>query len=68
MIEDDEALCDILRRVSPSPAAIIIMSCVRDVATVAQRLGAVDHLRKPFDLASVTMLVTDAVQRATPET
>ena len=65
-IMDGWSFAEQYRRVAPAPAAIIVMSGVRDLATVAQRLGAVDHLQKPFDLATLTRLVTDAVRRAAP--
>ena len=64
-IMDGWSFAEQYRRVSQAPAEIIVMSGVRDVAVVAQRLEAVDHLQKPFDLATLTTIVGDAVRRAT---
>ena len=66
-IMDGWSFAEQYRRVSQSPAAIILISSARDLAGVSRSIGAASHLQKPFDLASVTMLVTDAVRRATPE-
>ena len=52
------------RRASKTPAAIIVMSGVRDLAAVSRMLGAAHHLQKPFDLAALSRLVAGAIPPA----
>jgi two-component system, chemotaxis family, chemotaxis protein CheY len=60
-IMDGWSFAEQYRRSSSEPAAIIVMSGVRDLAAVSRMLGAAHHLQKPFDLASLTKLVASAI-------
>jgi CheY-like chemotaxis protein len=60
-IMDGWSFAEQYRRVAKQPAAIIVMSSVRDLEGVSRSLGAAHHLQKPFDLASLTRLVAGAI-------
>ena len=54
------------RRAAAVPAAIVLMSANADLPSIAQQLGADDHLRKPFDLAELRACVADRLDGSGP--
>lgn len=47
------------RRVAVAPAAIVVMSGASDLPTIAGQLGADGHLKKPFDLDALYMVIAE---------
>jgi len=54
------------RRAASAPAAIILMSANRDLAGIAEQLGANGHLRKPFELDDLRSTVAELLSGAGP--
>lgn len=48
-------------KLMPNPPAVILFSASADLATLATRIGAVDYIRKPFDLDDLTERVERAI-------
>lgn len=56
-IMDGWSFAEQYRRVTATPAAIVLMSGAPDLARIASQLGADGHLQKPFDLPSLGAFV-----------
>jgi two-component system, OmpR family, response regulator AdeR len=46
-----------------NPPAVILFSASADLATLATRIGAIDYIRKPFDLDDLTERVERVIAR-----
>lgn len=54
-------------KLMPNPPAVILFSASVDLATLATRIGAVDYIRKPFDLDDLTERVERAIAHRNSE-